>query len=199
MANSNKPFGLRPYSYLNGSPYTGATRKYYVPATDGTAIFVGDLVKLAGTEGSLYSDDLPVPTATIATAGDVVIGVVTSIEPLYSNLDAKYRVASTGMYINVCVDPNVIFLIQGDADTYAAADVGLNMTITFTAGSTTTGVSKFVADQSTAADTATLDAQLIGTAPIPGNDLTGGYPLLLVKLNNHQYVDGTTGYKEGLI
>ena len=193
MANSNKPFGLRPHSTLNGSPWNGATRKFYVPYTDGTAIFVGDLVKLAGTEGSLYADDLPVPTATIATANDQVIGAVVSVDPLPTDLNLKYRKASTSMYINVCVDPNVVFLIQGDADTYDAADVGFNMTITFTAGSTTTGVSKFVADQSTAANTATLDAAVLGSAPIPGNDLTGAYPLLLVRLNNHQYVDGTTG------
>ena len=53
MANANKPFGLRPSKTLNGSSTNMQLRKYYVPATDSTAVFIGDPVKLAGTEGSL--------------------------------------------------------------------------------------------------------------------------------------------------
>jgi hypothetical protein len=193
MANSNQPFGLRPYSYLSGSPYNGATKMFYVPSTDNTAVFVGDTVKLAGTEGSLYAGDLPVPTVTRCTAGDFTVGVVTSIVPIPTNLAANYRVASTGMYVNVCIDPNVVYLLQGDVDTYDAADVGYNMTLTMTAGNTTTGTSAVVADQNTAAVTSSLDVQVIGTAPIPGNDLTGGYPLLLVRLNLPQYAEIATG------
>jgi hypothetical protein len=193
MPNTNKPFGLRPYSTLSGAPISGSLRKFFVPATDATAIFVGDPVKLAGTEGSLYPDDLPVPTVTVGTIAAAFVGVVVGVEPLPGNLELNYRKASTAMYVLVDCSPDTLFLVQGDADTYDAADIGLNCSLTFTAGSTTTGVSAMTVDQSLAAVTATLDVQLIGSAPVPGNDLTGGYPLFLVKLNNHQYVDGTTG------
>lgn len=193
MANSNKPFGLRPVGTLNGASWNGGVRKFYVPATDGNAIYVGDMVKLAGTEGSLYAGDPPVPTVAIAAANDVVVGVVVGVEPLYTDLSLNYRKASTGMYVMVCCDPQTVYEVQGDADTYAAADVGFNMTLTVAAGSAVTGYSASVADQSTAANTATLDLQVLGTVRSPDNDLTGGYPLLLVKLNNCQYVDGTTG------
>lgn len=193
MANANKPFGLRPYSNLNGSPWSGTIRMFLVPSTDNTAIYVGDPVKLAGAEGVLYADDLPVPTVTKAASTEVCVGVMIGIQPLPTNLAARYRVASTAMYVFVDVDPQTIYLVQGDSDTYTTGDVGLNMNFTASTGSATTGVSNLVGDQSSAADTATLDFQVIGSAPIPGNDLTGGYPLLLVKLNNHQYVDGTTG------
>jgi hypothetical protein len=97
------------------------------------------------------------------------------------------------MYIMVDVDPGTVFEVQGDATTWDGADVGLNASITFTAGSTTTGTSNMVLNQSTAATTATLDLQVIASAPYVNNDLSGGYPQLLVKLNNHQFVDGTTG------
>lgn len=193
MANTNKPFGLKPYSTLSGSSRSGTVRMYYVPATDNTAIYVGSPVKLAGTEGSLNAGDFPVPTVTIATAGDALVGVMVGVVPIPTDLTLNYRKASTGMYVLVNTDPETIYLVQGDSDTYDAADVGFNMTLTVGTGVAATGVSNGVADQSTAANTATLDLQVLGTAPIPGNDLTGGYPLLLVKLNNYQYVDGATG------
>lgn len=193
MANTNKPFGLRPYGSLTGAPFNGATKTFLVPATDATAIYIGDPVKLAGTEGVINPDDIPMPTVTKAASADVVVGVVTGIVALPTDLTVLYRKASTAMYVEVAVDPNLVFSVQGDADTYAAADVGLNMDFTVSTGSATTGVSNLVADQSSANTTATLDLQVIGSLPQVGNDLTGGYPLLLVRLNNHQYIDGTTG------
>ncbi len=193
MANANKPFGLRPHSSLNGGPYSGNVRMFFVPSTYATAFYVGDPVTLGGTEGSLNADDLPMPTVIKGAKDGVWCGVCVGIVPLPDSLSTMYHPASTAQYILVDTDPSTIFLIQGDTDTYAAADIGLNMSITVSSGSTTTGTSNAVADQSTAATTATLDFQLLGTAPFVDNDLTGGYPLLLVKLNNHQYVDGTTG------
>jgi len=194
MANSNKPFGLRPYSSLNGGPWSGNVRKFYVPATDANAIYIGDLVKITGDEGSKYADDYPMPQVEIAASTDVVVGVVVGVEPLYGgDLGVLYRKASTEMYVYVDTDPNTIFMIQGDSDTWTTGDVGLNCNVTVTAGSTVTGVSKTVLKQGDAATTATLDVQILATVPQPDNDLTGGYPLVLVRLNNHQYVDGTTG------
>jgi hypothetical protein len=193
MANQDKPFGLRPHSSLNNSPYCGNVRMFYVPSTTGTAIFIGDPVKLGGTEGKLNPDDAPMPTVVIGTINDVMVGVVVGIIPVRTDLEILYRKASTSMYVLVDVDPNTIFELQGDLDTWDAGDVGYNMSLTFTTGSTVTGVSAMVADQSTAANTATLDLQVLGSKPSVDNDLTGAFPLILVRLNNHQYVDGTTG------
>lgn len=193
MANTNKPFGLRPYGTLNGGPYSGNVRTYFVPATDATAIYIGDPVKLAGTEGTLNADDLPMPTATKAASTNVVIGVCVGVIPLPTDLTVLYRKASTAMYILVDTDPATIYAVQGDADTYDSADIGLNMNYTVSTGSTTTGVSNLVADQSSAATTNSLDLQVLGTVPLPNNDLTGGYPLLLVRLNLNQFANGATG------
>ena len=143
MANENKPFGLRPHSSLNGSPYSGTVRQFYVPATATTAIFIGDPVKLAGTEGSVNPDDAKFPSAIIAAINNNMVGVCVGVIPSYGDLDINYRKASTAMYILVDVDPQTVFEIQGDSDTWAGADVGLNSSITFTAGSTTTGTSNY--------------------------------------------------------
>lgn len=193
MANANKPFGLRPIGSLLGTPQNLQIRKYLVPATDSTAFYVGDPVKLAGTSGSLNPDDASYPTVAKAAANDAVIGVCVGVQPLPTDLSINYRKASTAMYVYVCTDPNTIYAIQGDADTFDAADVGLNMSLTVSTGSATTGTSNAVADQSTANTTNTLDLQILGTVPTVGNDLTGGYPLLLVRLNNHQYSNAATG------
>ena len=92
----------------------------------------------------------------------------------------------------VCYDPQTIYEVQGDSGTWVADNIGLNTTITTTAGSTTTGQSAAVLAQASVETTATLDVQIIDLKPEVGNEL-GAYAKFLVKLNNHQYVDGTTG------
>ena len=195
MANTNKPFGLRPHSSLNGGPWTGNVRTFLAPTGETSNIFVGDLVRIAGTEGVVYPDDMPVPTAILATTGDVCVGVVVGVSADPDALGRLYRKASTAQYLLVDTDPNTIFAIQGDADTYDAADIGLNAIVTFTAGNTTSGSSNFVLDQN-AVSTSTgtnADVKLLASAPIVGNDLTGGYPILLVKILNHQYANSAIG------
>ena len=63
MANSNTPMGLRPVRHRNGAPYNGAATRYFVPASDGTALFLGDPVVVAGS-----ADADGVMTVTRATA-----------------------------------------------------------------------------------------------------------------------------------
>lgn len=60
------------------------------------------------------------------------------------------------------------------------------------AGSNTTGFSATELDSSTAAVTATLDCQIMRLADREDNEI-GTNAKWLVKLNNHQFVDGTTG------
>ena len=193
MANANRPFGLRPHSSLNGGPYNGNIRQYCVPATDTTAIFIGDPVKLAGSESKVNADDMLFPTATKAASTEVVAGVCVGVIPTPSDLSVLYRKASTAMYILVDTDPNTIYAVQGNNATWDGDDVGLNANFTVSTASTTTGTSNLVLNQSTAATTTTLDLQILGSAPIIDNDLSGVYPVILVRLNNHQFVDGVTG------
>jgi hypothetical protein len=190
VANTNKAFGLRPVGSLTAACYTGKTRQYYVPATDNTAIFIGDAVKLAGSSGSVNPDDANYPTATVATAGDAIIGVCVGIKPVPTDLSINYRKASTAMYIEVEVDPNTIYEVQGDSTVWAVGDVGYNATMTVGSGNTATGRSTSVATGP--ANTNTIDFQILGFSPTADNEI-GAYSRLLVRLNDHQFINQTTG------
>jgi hypothetical protein len=141
MSNTDTPFGLKPVRHLNGSPWNGAVKRCYLPSTDGTAMFIGDPVDLAGS-----SDGLAVaPTVVKATAGaeNPIYGVIVSFEPDPTNLSLIYRTASTARYCYVCVDPSVIYEIQGcSGAALGATTVGLNAVLIYThSGSTVTGLS----------------------------------------------------------
>lgn len=191
MANENKPFGFRPHSTLNAASYMGNVRKFFVGTSDSTAFYVGDPVKIAAGEGNVYVNDHPVPSVTKSgtTTSDIIVGVCVGVEPLYGDLETKYRKASTAMYVFVDIDPNTIYEVQADSDTYVSSDVGNNAGFTVSTGSTTTGISNAVLDQSQEATTANLPLKVVGSVPKPDNDVsaTAVYPRLLVKINNHAY------------
>jgi hypothetical protein len=188
MANTDVAKGLVPVKYLNGTPYNGKCGKYYIPATDSTAVYIGDPVKLAGS-----ADARGIPTVAKASSTEVFVGVVVGVEPETAD-STRYRAASTGRYVFVADDPDLLFEIQEDSDggALAATDVGLNANFIDGGGSTTTAFSGLEIDSSTAATTATLDFQIVRLADREDN-VIGNYAKWLVKLNNHQFVDGTTG------
>ena len=195
MANQNKPFGLRPVGTLNGSPWNNATRKYAVLAADTDPVYIGDVVKVAATNTltATRTGTSPVAIATKVTdyTADVFLGVVTGIEPLVTDLSVTYRKASTLMGVHVCVDANAVYEVQGDADTFDPADVGLNSNLTTSTASTTTGISNMVLDQSTVDTTTTFPVQVLGVQASPDNDVssTAVYPVFLVKLNRARFAD----------
>jgi hypothetical protein len=194
MANINKVNGFRPVRYLNGAPWNGQARKYIMPASDGTATFVGDLVKLS-TAGS----DDGYTAVVQATATGAVIGAVVGFEVDPADLNTpQYRKASTKRVVYVADDPNLIFEAQedGDTDPLETADIGLNVDIVVGAGSTVTGASGMQIDSTTHNTTATLPLRLLGLAQRPDNEnvlSTGGqaYTRWEVKINNHQLGSST--------
>jgi hypothetical protein len=192
MGNSNRPYGFRHVGTLDASPISDAVKKYYVPATDGTAIFIGDLVKVGGTAGQLNAGDAYYPTATVAASADAVLGVCVGVEPLPTNLAITYRKASTGMYIFVNTDPDAIYSVQMDSVGAAITDIMLNCTATIGSGSTTTGMSSTVLSGATLAADASLDTLVIGYDPAPDN-VAGAYARVLVKLNLHQFGTAIVG------
>lgn len=180
MANVDSPYGLRPVRERDGSPYSGAANTYYVPATDATALFVGDPVILAGS-----ADDSGVaPTVTRATAGATnrITGVVVGFQPNPAFVPFGYRPASTEMYVLVADDPFIEYAIQADADGIAAAQIGLNANLTADAGSTATKRSGFYLDGSTPAADATFQLRILGLEPQINNEV-GAYADVLVRIN----------------
>lgn len=187
MANSNAPTGLRPVRYRSGAPYNGACNTYSVPASDGTALFVGDPVIIGGS-----ADANGVPTILRATAagGSYISGVVVGFEPLRTDLTVLHRAASTLRNVYVADDPALIFEVQEDAlpsTPLAVADVGLNADLIATqAGSTTTGKSGWQLDTSTKATTNTLQLRIEGFVQREDNEVGVANAKVLVSINLHQ-------------
>lgn len=204
MANTSKIRGFIPVKHVNGSPYNGQSNIYYVPATDGTALFVGDPVKLAA-DGNTQG----ISQVTKATAGAAVLGVIvgvinTKLDPVTGNMSGGsialdtpvYRPASVGQYVLVCDAPDVIYEVEAVTGSnasysFAVADVGQNADLSTVAGSTTTGTSAAALNMATAAGTATLQWKILGVVQRPDNEITGNATKVLVKINNAQLSAGT--------
>lgn len=191
MANVDAAFGLRPIRYASGAPYNGSCNRYYIPATDGTAVYLGSLVKPAGSADAFGVMSV---TGNVAT-GNTVIGVVVGME-MVTRDSTTYRAASTERYVLVADDPNLLFECQDDgAASATATDVGNVAQLTaFTTGSTVTGLSgtKISFSTRTAAGAGTEDVTLLGIVRSPTNDLSSNAKWL-VRLNQHFLVNKTVG------
>lgn len=157
---TNKPYGLKPLRYLNGTPWNGAVTQYIVDGA--TDLFVGDAVVLTGTSGAAGLtvsgiDCQGMPYVTAAAAAVTLLGVCVGIIPTQAT-DGLYHASGTHIAL-VVDDPFVVFRIQEDGDTSSlvVGDIGENADIVATTGDTTTGVSKHVLDSS---DHKTATAQL---------------------------------------
>ncbi|MEM7283308.1 MAG: hypothetical protein AAF438_16955 [Pseudomonadota bacterium] len=189
MANSDAPRGLMPARYVSGGYYDGAVNKYFVPASDGNAIYKGGLVKFAGDADA---DGIPTVTGNVAT-GDAVVGVVVAVEPV-DRSSTIYREASTDRYVMVADSPDILFECQEDG-AMTSAEVGNVADLTgFTAGNATTGLSSMEISSATAtaAGDGTEDVLIVRLAQREDNEI-GTNANWLVRLNNHAFVDGNTG------
>lgn len=188
MANANAPFGLKPIGE-NGMPWSGAGRMIYIPSSQGTAIFLGDpLIPLGG------SDANGVPAFGLATAagGAYVAGAFLGNSNGPANSGSTllqsaplYHVASVVGYGFITDDPNQLFTIQEDSvgGALAAASAAMeNADLIAGVGSTTTGMSGWMLDSSTANTTPTLQLRILELTRGPDN-VIGNYARWTVRLN----------------
>jgi hypothetical protein len=188
-------YGLRPVRYKSGAPYNGAANTYFVPASDSTALFVGDPVLIAGS-----ADANGVATVARAAAGARITGVVVGFSANPSDttdgaLETGFRAASTAAYVLVADDPDLVFEAREDAvgGALAVADVGLNVDLVAAAGSTATRKSGYLLDSSTKATTA-AQLRIVGFSQRVGN-VIGTNPDVLVTIveTTESPADGSTG------
>ena len=208
MANVDSPFGLRPVRHLDGRSWNGSTRMYLVPSGDGTALFVGDLVKSGGSAGAAGTvvngiDVEGMQTVIQAAATNTeLVGVVVGFLPDPDNLMRKHRAASTNRIALVCDDPTVVFEIQEDSvtTTLTVDEMGENADVIVGSGNATTGISAMELDSGDH-KTATAQLRILGLVKRPGNNIgdntssasstyvNGKYEVLI---NEHAY-KSTTG------
>lgn len=204
MANVNRPAGLVPVQYINGSPWNGQGRTYYIPSTDTNAYAIGDPMVLAGD-----ADASGVASVTVVTAGstNVVIGSLlgygSSInggvtDPANINTTIIPATKSHGYYVMIADDPNIVFEVQevGTGTFFTSAEVGLNCSLVATAGANNSGnngyVSGWLLDNTTEGTTNTLQMKILGLSQRVDNAF-GQYAKFLCLINNHVYRNGITG------
>ena len=184
MANTDIVNGFTPVKHLNGSTWNGQVNYYKIPAADGTATFVGDIVKLYGTataEG--------IPQVIQAAAADVLlVGAIVSFEPDPANLSLTYRTASTLRGCYVADSPDTVFEAQEDshASTLALADVGENCDFVVAAGDTTTGKSGMEIDSSDHVAT-TQQIRILRAVQREGNTAASAHCKWECYINEHAY------------
>ena len=188
MANADAAFGFRPVAN-DGGVFNGQTHLVSFPATQGTAAYIGSVVKMdpaaaAGLNGS--------QSVTIATLGNPAYGVVVSFQADPNDLSLQYRKASTLRFCQVARLENQVFEVQESAN-IGLAGVGFNASFSTGGGSTVTGFANTELDSSTIAATNSLDLQVVGGVGRPDNDLTASNAVWLVRFNDSQGKQVRTG------
>lgn len=181
-------FGLRLVGRMGGGQ--PRVREYYVPSTDSTALFQGDVVELAST-GALDPKS-EVPVVTRATNGHSLLGVVVDFKPDASlPYTGSYRPASTNRYVLVCDDPDAIYEVQEDAGGGAVSAQAIgemqNADLAVASGSTVTGLSGTMLDSS-GVSAASHALKIVGVRRdgVNAGAATAG-AILLVTIFEHAY------------
>lgn len=201
MANVNRPFGLRPVKTYSSGSWNEQANIYHIPSTDGSAYYIGDVVK-----SSAGADANGVPDVAKALGTDVlrgvVVGVLASVPYGISLQGATLDLANTFVpatktrdyYVLVADDPHTIFEVQGDATAtnQVAANVNKNCSLTVAAPTAPGQWSATVVASATIATTNTLNIRLMGLVQKPGNEF-GAYARWLCKINTHELGNAVAG------
>ena len=186
MANKDSAFGLRPIGKVGQNKDNQGLSEYSIAAS-ATAIYQGDPVEMLATG-----------TIGVAAAGDVLLGPLNGVffthastsKPTFANhLEASNT--ATDIVGFVSDDPYERFEVQSSGAT-AAADVGLNADISYTAGSSPNYVSKVELAHSDL-KTGTAQLRIIGISKDPDNNTAGSANVNLVTIINEHQLKGTTG------
>lgn len=178
MSSSANPFGLRPAMRLGGNTAT-QPMQYSIANGYNTNLLQGAPVKI-GTDGNIQ----------LAAAGQRACGVFQGVQytgptgrPVYDNKWIANTVATDAIAF-VTVDADLLYEIQANA-TMTIANIGEQYDwTTATAGSTTTGLSSVALDVASTAANAGL--QVVDLVPGPDNAWGDSFPIVLVRISEHQ-------------
>ena len=185
MPNINSPFGLRPMSHRSGAPYNGATRAYYVPASNPTALYIGDPVTLVSNS----SDGNGVQAVSIAAAGagNPILGAFQGITNnagqttiTLQQTQPPYLPAGQAAYVYVSDDPDLLYLVQENGAMVSGA-AGRNANLVAGPGNPGSGQSGWQLASASLATTAE-QLRIVQLYQQPGNAV-GNFADWLVILN----------------
>ena len=179
------PYGFQPINLIGGQVFAGQIRHYPIASGSGTSIFAGDVVRL-NTGGTLSR----VSTTDSATdAVGIFMGCQFTNPTTKQLLQQQYFPASTvasDIQAFVLDDPDALFKVAvlSNSTTIGGmtqTDIGNNVAILATAGSTTTGDSK-EGVSATTGSTTTLPFRVIAGVPETVN-ASGSFTEVIVKFN----------------
>ena len=192
MASTASPMGARPVGSLVSAAYNAKITHYKINNAYGTDIFYGDFVK--------WADNNPNTTIQKDTG-------TTSMTPIGVFLGCSYTDPSTGqttfnqyypastaaddIMAYVASDPFLVMQMQSD-EALTQNDLGKNVAVVQTGGSTAIGTSKNAIDGSTAATTNTLPLKIIDFVEGPDSAIGDAKTDVLVMFNvGHQLLNAT--------
>jgi len=179
------PYGFQPINLIGGQVFAGATRQIPIASGSGTSIFYGDVVRL-NTGGTLSR----VSTTDSATdAVGIFLGCAFTNPTTKQFLQQQFYPASTvasDIVAYVCDDPDTYFKVAvlSNSTTIGGmtqTDIGNNVAILTTAGSTTSGDSNEGVSATTGTAT-TLPFRVIAGVPETVN-ASGSFTEVIVKFN----------------
>lgn len=191
MANLNAPSGFVPARHFNSGDVRNSV--YQIASALASNIYRGSAVIPVGTNKRI----------DVATAGARVSGVFQGVSYVLSNGDTQFRpywasgtALKTGSIAEATVwdDPMILFSAQvSGAAGVVQADIGALADILVGTGSTVTGQSGDMVDQSTLTPVIATGGQLqvYELSKIVGNDV-GQYGKVLVRWNEHFGFGSTT-------
>lgn len=193
MASSATPMGARPVSSLVSCAYNAKITHYKIKNAYGTSIFYGDFVK--------WADDNPnttiqkdTGTATLTPIG-VFLGCAYTDPTSGQFTTNQYYPASTAaddIVAYVASDPFVVMQMQSD-ESLTQDDLGKNVGVVQTAGTTSIGTSRNAIDGSTADTTNTLPLKIIDFVDGPDSEVGDSFTDVLVMFNTGHQLLNTTG------
>jgi hypothetical protein len=190
------PYGLQALNRVDGLPYAGAIRQVPIASTYNTAIYNGDIVRVA-SGGTIQKSTVTVDSTTAAANNTVGVFVgVQYVNTQGQTVQAQYypgNAAATSAVAFVVDDPLAAFrvavtLSNSAMTTVNQSIVGTNMAIVQGTGSNATGNSgvSVVASANSTGNAAALPVRVIAVIPDTASNATA-FTEVLVKFNNHQY------------
>jgi len=190
------PFGFQALNRVDGLPYAGAIRQVPIASTYNTAIYNGDIVRVA-PGGTVQKSTVTVDSTSAAANNTVGVFVgVQYVNTQGQTVQAQYypgNAAATSAVAFVVDDPMAAFrvavtLANSAITTVNQSIVGTNMAIVQGAGSNATGNSgvSVLATANGQGNAAALPVRVIAVIPDTATNATA-FTEVLVKFNNHQY------------
>ena len=189
------PYGLMPINSVDGKPYAGATRLLPIASTYNTAIYNGDIVRVAAG-GTIQKSTVTVDSTT--AAANNTYGVFMGVQYVNAQgqtVQAQYypgNAAATSAVAYVVDDPMAAFKVavtfSGNATvtTVNQSIIGTNMSVRQGTGSNITGDSAVSVYATNAeGNAAALPVRVVEVVPATATS-AGAFTEVVVKLNNPQ-------------